>query len=206
MALDYLPSPGWAVIYGETPSATRWSELGDNDDALATGAGIDDDALITRHYDDASVTARKIDLTTLTLGVAQMSAALLGVTSETLIPGMTMAITIPSGLPATARLELELNLGVAYNSTPGGFARVNLWQGSVGSGTQLQMAQNKTPAVAGAAPADQSLLLRHYITNPTAGAMTISAGLSNGGTGAASAGWSNTAGLKYSGFLTAKIV
>ena len=49
MALDYLPSPGWAVIYGETPSATRWSELGDNDDALATGAGWDDAIIKTRH-------------------------------------------------------------------------------------------------------------------------------------------------------------
>lgn len=49
MALDYLPSPGWAVIYGETPSATRWSELGDNDDALATGAGLDSNFLLTRH-------------------------------------------------------------------------------------------------------------------------------------------------------------
>lgn len=65
MALDYLPSPGWAVIYGETPSATRWSELGDNDDALATGAGIDDLAILTRHIKDAAVTSRKAQLTIL---------------------------------------------------------------------------------------------------------------------------------------------
>lgn len=60
MALDYLPSPGWAVIYGETPSATRWSELGDNDDALATGAGIDDLAILTRHLAANAVTGAKI--------------------------------------------------------------------------------------------------------------------------------------------------
>lgn len=60
MALDYLPSPGWAVIYGETPSATRWSELGDNDDALATGAGIDDLAILTRHIAALGITAPKI--------------------------------------------------------------------------------------------------------------------------------------------------
>ena len=60
MALDYLPSPGWAVIYGETPSATRWSELGDNDDALATGAGIDDLAILTRHLANSAVTGAKI--------------------------------------------------------------------------------------------------------------------------------------------------
>lgn len=60
MALDYLPSPGWAVIYGETPSATRWSELGDNDDALATGAGIDDLAILNRHIANASVKQNKL--------------------------------------------------------------------------------------------------------------------------------------------------
>lgn len=59
MALDYLPSPGWAVIYGETPSATRWSELGDNDDALATGAGIDDLAILTRHLAAGAATDDK---------------------------------------------------------------------------------------------------------------------------------------------------
>lgn len=60
MALDYLPSPSWAVIYGETPSADRWSELGENDDALATGAGIDDLAILTRHLADINVTTRKM--------------------------------------------------------------------------------------------------------------------------------------------------
>lgn len=55
MALDYLPSPSWAVIYGETPSATRWSELGENDDALATGAGIDNLAIVARHMAADSV-------------------------------------------------------------------------------------------------------------------------------------------------------
>jgi len=62
MALDYLPSPGWAVIYGETPSADRWSELGENDDALATGAGIDDDAILARHLAPLSVKARNINI------------------------------------------------------------------------------------------------------------------------------------------------
>lgn len=65
MALDYLPSPGWAVVYGETPAADRWSELGENDDALATGVGLDDSAIKTRHLDNASVTSPKIDFTTL---------------------------------------------------------------------------------------------------------------------------------------------
>lgn len=61
MALDYLPSPSWAVIYGETPSADRWSELGENDDALATGAGWDDNAVIPRHIAADAVEADNIN-------------------------------------------------------------------------------------------------------------------------------------------------
>lgn len=60
MPLTYLPSPNWAVVYGEVPSATRWSELGLNDNSLATGAGIDSLAILTRHYNTASITEDKI--------------------------------------------------------------------------------------------------------------------------------------------------
>lgn len=65
MALDYLPSPGWAVVYGETPSADRWSELGENDDALALGAGIDDDAIIARHIAAQAVKGEHLDYTSM---------------------------------------------------------------------------------------------------------------------------------------------
>lgn len=60
MALDYLPNPSWAVVYGETPSADQWSELGENDDALATGVGIDDLAIINRHLATAAASSDKL--------------------------------------------------------------------------------------------------------------------------------------------------
>lgn len=87
MALDYLPSPGWAVIYGETPSATRWSELGDNDDALATGAGIDDLAILTRHLADVNVTTRKMKPT------YSVTAGNSGASRQTMVGAGTFAIT-----------------------------------------------------------------------------------------------------------------
>lgn len=55
MPLTYLPSPNWAVVYGEVPSATRWSELGLNDNSLATGAGFDSNIILARHYGNASI-------------------------------------------------------------------------------------------------------------------------------------------------------
>lgn len=60
MALDYLPTPNWAVVYGEVPSASKWSQLGTNDNALATAAGIDDLAILTRHINDKAATTRKL--------------------------------------------------------------------------------------------------------------------------------------------------
>lgn len=60
MALDYLPTPNWAVVYGEVPSASKWSQLGTNDNSLATGSGIDDLAIITRHLADGAATTRKM--------------------------------------------------------------------------------------------------------------------------------------------------
>lgn len=54
-----LPNPGWSVVYGEVPAASKWSQLGANDDALSNGSGLIDNALITRHYTNGSVTDPK---------------------------------------------------------------------------------------------------------------------------------------------------
>lgn len=35
-----LPFGGWSVVFGEIPTAAKWSELGANDDALAAGTGL----------------------------------------------------------------------------------------------------------------------------------------------------------------------
>lgn len=44
-----LPYPNWNVVYGEIPAASKWSQLGANDDALSAGTGILDDAIVGRH-------------------------------------------------------------------------------------------------------------------------------------------------------------
>lgn len=40
-----LPYPGWNVVFGATPTAAYWSELGANDDALAAGTGLNNGAI-----------------------------------------------------------------------------------------------------------------------------------------------------------------
>lgn len=55
-----LPNPGWNVVYGEIPAASKWSQLGANDDALAAGTGLNDLAIATAKIADAAVTGIKI--------------------------------------------------------------------------------------------------------------------------------------------------
>lgn len=61
MALDYLPTPNWSVVYGEVPSASKWSQLGGNDNSLALGTGIDDLAILARHIALLAVKGKNID-------------------------------------------------------------------------------------------------------------------------------------------------
>lgn len=54
-----IPYPGWSVVYGEIPAASKWSQLGANDDALANGTGLDDLSIAARHYQAGSITPVK---------------------------------------------------------------------------------------------------------------------------------------------------
>lgn len=46
---------GQSFTFGETPSATKWNYLWENDYALADGTGISDNAIDSRHYVDGSI-------------------------------------------------------------------------------------------------------------------------------------------------------
>lgn len=59
MALDYLPTPNWSVVYGEVPSASKWSQLGGNDNALALGTGWDDNVILNRHIKSGELNLAK---------------------------------------------------------------------------------------------------------------------------------------------------
>lgn len=128
MALDYLPSPSWAVVYGETPSADRWSELGENDDALATGAGIDDDAILNRHIAPGAVTQEQ----TSGLWYEELGRTTLST------PGTSIAVV---GMPARKNLRFIVRPTTLTGSTTitirfnGDGGNNYGWQRSVSSGT-----------------------------------------------------------------------
>ena len=46
-----LPYPSWNVVYGEIPAASKWSQLGANDDALAAGTAFTDRAIKSEAID-----------------------------------------------------------------------------------------------------------------------------------------------------------
>lgn len=46
---------GQSFTFGETPSATKWNYLWENDYALADGTGLEDDIIDSRHYVDGSI-------------------------------------------------------------------------------------------------------------------------------------------------------
>ena len=48
---------GQSFTFGETPSATKWNYLWENDYALADGTGIEDDAILSRHINENAVLA-----------------------------------------------------------------------------------------------------------------------------------------------------
>lgn len=55
---------GQTFTFGETPSATKWNYLWENDYALADGSGISAGAITTAKLAAAAVTSSKIDFTT----------------------------------------------------------------------------------------------------------------------------------------------
>lgn len=51
---------GQTFVFGETPSATKWQYIWDNDYALADGTGIEDEAIQDRHVQDANIPVAKL--------------------------------------------------------------------------------------------------------------------------------------------------
>lgn len=47
----------WSVTTGETPSASKWNQLGTNDAGFKDGTNIDNDAIVSRHLSISSTDA-----------------------------------------------------------------------------------------------------------------------------------------------------
>lgn len=78
---------GQTFVFGETPSATKWQYLWDNDYALADGTGIDNNA----------IAARSLATNAIELGYASVTSDQTGITSITDLTSLSNAVTVPAG-------------------------------------------------------------------------------------------------------------
>lgn len=155
-----LPFPGWNVVFGETPTAAKWSELGSNDDGLAAGTGLNTNA----------VTADKLATNAITLGYAQITSNFVLSSSQTVptqVTGLFAAVTIPAG-----GRKIKIKGYCGSMTIAGGVGVLTLWDGTVNSGTLLNQANQ--------ASSTSSTIVEAVVT-PSAGSKTYNVGISNSG-------------------------
>ncbi len=117
---------GQSFTFGETPSATKWNYLWENDYALADGTGIEDDAIDSRHYVDASVDPQHLNFS----GCAVYRATSTNVsnTTFTAVPFVSESYDTDSyhdnssntsrlTIPATGKYRITYALNFNGNST-----------------------------------------------------------------------------------------
>lgn len=80
---------GQSFTFGETPSATKWNYLWENDYALADGTGLEDDIIDSRHYVDGSIDFAHLGADI--AGFQLLADVTLGVAGDTISSGTVTA-------------------------------------------------------------------------------------------------------------------
>ena len=119
---------------------------------------------------DSNATLVQSALQTTVLGYAQITSAFSTTsTSAVQVTGLTSTVTIPAG---GRRVRVTVNGDSMDNGTSGSYVQVSIWEGTVGSVTQLA-ASAAQMAVGG----QTSILNRSHIYTPSAGSKTYNIGL-----------------------------
>lgn len=155
----------WSVVFGEQPSAAKWNILGTNDSSFNDGTGIGTNA----------IAAASLATSAITLGYAQITGTITTTaTSATQATGLTSTVTIPAG---SRRIKITAYTYAFYNNTNNVGSRLTIWDGTVGSGTQLSEWSSLVPTATGAIGA-----CCLAVVSPSAGSKTYNIGFH--GTGA----------------------
>lgn len=116
-----------------------------------------------------SVPASALGTGAITLGYAQIVANTSATTTITAISGLSTTVTIPAG-----GRRIKISAYIPYVSVSNaGFETLSIWDGAVGSGTQLNVCQ--VNVVSGSA-GGQNMLVQAIVT-PAAGSKTYGVGL-----------------------------
>src|SRR5215217_7026259 len=138
-----MPLPNLSMSFSPFAilTAAEMNDLVENIEALAGGTGLNDN----------SITASKLATNAITLGYAQVTANF-SATSIASVTGLTVTVTIPTGL---RKVRITVFSRAVYVGTASQAANVSLWDGAVTSGTQIS--SWIAPAAAGAGVAGMNM-------------------------------------------------
>lgn len=145
-------------------------------------ASIQDNAVTSAKVPTNAITADKLATNAIIIGHTNLTTPFSTTsTSNVQITGMTSTVTIPAG---GRKVRVTITVPYIYNLNAVTYTYMNLWQGTVGSGTQLQETLAKSPA-AGDAFYAQCV----WVGTLSAGSYTFNGALRcSGGTGNMQAG------------------
>jgi hypothetical protein len=137
--------------------------------SIASGK-LGSNTVVTGSITDGAVTAPKLDTGAITLGYAQITTNFTtGSTTAVQATGLTVTVTIPAG---GRKIKITAWSGQLYNQTASRFVNMEIWDGTVGSGTRLALVQNFTGATANAG----SSAVAVAVVTPSAGSKTYNVG------------------------------
>jgi hypothetical protein len=164
-----LPNPGMDSVPFTPLTAEFLDDMIENINSLAAGTGFDNNA----------VPASALATTAITLGYTQITTNFsTGSTSAVQVTGLACSVTIPSG---GRKVEITAYARDVYGSLSTTVTQMTIWDGTVGSGTQLQSSLFNP---AGGAVGLSGHAMAVAVVTPSAGAKTYNVGFQvNSGTG-----------------------
>lgn len=137
---------------------------------VVTSAKILADAVTTIKILDNNVTASKLSASAITLGYSPITTNFTTTnTSATQVTGLTVSVTIPDG---GRKVEITAFTNFLANTASANSPIMTVWDGAVGSGTQVAQADFN-----GGAAGDGGSAIAMAILTPSAGAKTYNVGL-----------------------------
>lgn len=171
-------------VADEQPTTAKWNKLWSNDASFNDGTGIGDNAILQRHLSSNIVGLDEIATGAILLGYDTKTDGSFTTSSATAVQvtGLGVTVTIPSG---SKIIEVVASGGNHFNAAgTANYHEMSIWDGTVGSGTQIGSDQFNDSSSGGQSPA-----YARAIVTPAAGSKTYNVGLkTNGG----------TAGIEYS--------
>ena len=166
------PSRFFGVKIGTDPEMTPRQQVASSAFAFraAVAGTVDDGAITTGKIADGAVDATKLSATAIKLGYAQLITGFsTSSTTDVQVPGLSATVTIP---PGGRSVRITVYAGVVNsNNDAGQNNALTIWDGTVGSGTQLNIG-----IVHGGNTSMNSMFVQ-AITTPSTGTHTYNVGM-----------------------------